>query len=177
MPPGGTSGAGSSPSGPGTTTPPLSSTLPAGSDPPPVGKPFQIKNVTLANGYRSDDKFTIRWSISGDESSVLRYIVALRVLRPEQKKPYLKRVLQVQVATGIYEYSGTIDSLSLGGSQGDVGKVDKGTGVYDFLVPEVVALPKDSSKTPHARFGAARSVFHTSKKMPLLRANPYSLHL
>jgi hypothetical protein len=138
--------------------------LPSGSDPPPAGKPFQIKDVTITKGYRSDDKFTIRWTTSGDESSIAGYIVALRVLRPEQKKPYLKRVLQSKVSAGVYQYTASLDSFSTGST----GQVDKGSGLYDFLVPEVVALPKSSAKTPHVRFGAARAVFQSSKEMPLL---------
>jgi hypothetical protein len=52
-----------------------------------AGQSPQIRNVRIADGSRSDDAFTIRWGLAGDEGTVDHYEVILVRVRPENSSP------------------------------------------------------------------------------------------
>jgi hypothetical protein len=139
--------------GGGAGIPPTLPALPVGSDPPPTGKALQVSDVAITSGWRTSDSFTIEWKVSGDESDISHYDVALRVARPDQIQPYFAHLLRTKVPPGTRKHSGKLDT-SLKPAQ-----------VYYYLAPSVVAVPKDPGKTPHERIGPIRAVFPASAAM------------
>jgi len=119
--------------------------LPPGFDPPPAGDPFQLETVEVTSGWKLDDTFTIRWSISGDESQIDHYEVSLVTVQPNSVLPYGPAVLSGNLPAGSREFSGVV--------------VPAVSPIY-YLAPVVVAVPADpAAPLPPPRIGPARAVF------------------
>jgi hypothetical protein len=141
--------------------------LPPGTNPPPAGKPFQLKSVEVTSGWQYNDPFAIEWTVSGDESQIQRYIVSLVVVRPEEIQPYHAQVLRAtNVQPGARKHIGHLDLAGV--SQ-----------LFHYVAPVVIAVPKDKTKTPHMRTGPARAVFPALKSNggPLVTPSALPLNL
>lgn len=134
--------------------PDVSPTIPPDPTPPPVGQPFQIKSVALTSGYRTKDQFKIVWNVWGDESEIDHYYVYLFVVRPEML-PSAQwdwnngMALCQTVPAGQHSYTGHLTNAP----------PEPLSPQHQYLRPMVVAVPKNSSLTPHTGVGAARACF------------------
>jgi hypothetical protein len=128
--------------------------IPPDPTPPPVGQPFQIKSVALTSGYRTKDQFKIVWNVWGDESEIDHYYVYLFVVRPEML-PAAQwdwnngMALCQTVPAGQHSYTGHLTNAP----------PEPLSPQHQYLRPMVVAVPKNSSLTPHTGVGAARALF------------------
>lgn len=118
-----------------------------GCDPLPWGFPFQIESVRITAGWRTNDIFTVTWTVSGDESAIDHYHVALVQIRPHHPVPF-----------------GVIFPLTFSAPRGARWVSAPLAGVVAdprlFLAPVVVAIPVDPlTMTAHERIGPARAVF------------------
>ena len=128
--------------------------IPPDPTPPPVGQPFQIKSVALTSGHRTQDPFTIVWNVWGDEGEIDHYYVYLFLVRPEllpaaQWDWNGGMALCEKVPAGQHKYVGKLTNAP----------PEPLSAKHQYLRPMVVAVPKNSSMTPHTAVGAARALF------------------
>jgi hypothetical protein len=102
--------------------------------------------VRITAGWKTNQTFTVHWTVSGDESQIDHYHVSLLQIRPHQPMPFGVEIpLTFSAPPGARWVSG-----ALPGPIADP---------YLFLAPVVVAIPIDPAATPHQRIGPARPIF------------------
>jgi hypothetical protein len=124
---------------------------PLGNDPATAGTPFQIKedSVVISAGWKTDDEFTIKWDVSGNEAEIKNYQVQIVEVFPDQVMPFGATVLTATVPAGIHEHSAKLS-------------IPPSASAY-YLAPIVSATPSDpNSLTLHQRTGPARAIFPAS---------------
>jgi hypothetical protein len=130
----------------------------------PWGQPFQIDTVRITSAsWKTDDNFTVEWTVSGDESAIGSYTVFLVSVSPDKENPYgTTFALQKNLPAG---------TRSCGGSLAGPVAASR-----LFLAPVVVALPADpQSLTLHEKIGPARPILppnalHTDQPQDILGA-------
>ncbi len=130
-----------------------------GTDPDPWGKPFQLKKVAFANGWKQDDEFTIQWSVSGTEANVDYYEIGIARIQPNQADPF--------PAGQVYK----LGTLPRGSRQwkGTLGMFALPIAGLSFCAPSVIAHPIGPNESPVQRLGPARAIF-AQVKDPALHA-------
>lgn len=119
-----------------------------GNTPQPAFPPFQIETVRITDGWQTGGPFTVQWTVSGDESQIDHYEVAMVQIRPSDPQPIgMHFRLPGTFPVGARDATGVPDEIAAITNNDDV-----------FLAPYVVAIPVDPlNTTPHEKIGAARA--------------------
>lgn len=130
-------------------------------DPPPWGIPFQIDSVRITQGWKTNQVFRVDWTVSGNESEIHHYVVALVPVVPQAPVPYNWAAMHPLTFT------------APPGSRTSFGMLPPAPYPFSlFLAPIVVGVPIDPGMIPHQRIGPARPIFHANAlavKQPWLR--------
>lgn len=118
-------------------------------DPLPFGPPPQVEQVRITAGWKTSHKFTVTWGLTGAESEVDHYEVALIHVRPASALVYGTEYLLGSAPRGARTFSAFPQGLS------------GAAPAPRYLAAVVKAIPTATAReqTVHLEIGAARMIF------------------